>query len=225
MQGNSSTTSATTPTTGRLVSVNIGTIRELTKRGEPVATGIFKVPTDMAQPVRGVNIGADQQADLAAHGGTDKAVYAYAIEDYRWWADTLGQETFPGLFGENLTTEGIDVSGACVGDRWRIGTAELEVSEPRLPCFKLGLRTKIPRIVQRFAQAGRPGCYLRIVGEGELIVGDTIAVSPVTEPGVSMREISNAYSGDKSAADRMVDLPGLSISWQEWARAAVAAGQ
>ncbi|MCH9814887.1 MAG: MOSC domain-containing protein [Actinomycetia bacterium] len=207
------------------MSVNIGTIQELPRRGEPVATGIIKTPTDQVQQVRGVNIGDDRQADLAAHGGVDKAIYAYAIEDYRWWAETLGRETHPGLFGENLTTEGIDVSEARVGDRWSIGSTLLEVSEPRLPCFKLSLRTQIPRIVKRFAEAARPGCYLRIIDEGELVVGDAVRVRPTAGVAVSMRDISRTYFGDKSRAAQMVALPALSEAWREWARAALAKGQ
>ena len=116
--------------------------------------------------VEGVNLAGDDQADRRVHGGPDKAVYAYASEDAAWWAAELDREIPPGMFGENLTTEGVDVSGAVIGERWRIGTVELEVCQPRLPCAKLGTRFGDLKMVRRFGEASRPGAYLRIVTRG-----------------------------------------------------------
>ena len=135
--------------------------------------------------VAGVNVEGDDQADRRVHGGPDKAVYAYAAEDTAFWEAELGRELGPGAFGENLTTEGLDVSGAVVGERWRIGDVELEVCQPRLPCAKLALRMGEPTMVKRFAQASRPGAYLRIVSEGSLGAGDAIEVVSRPEHGVT----------------------------------------
>ena len=129
-------------------------------------SAIGKAPVEGRVRVEGVNVEGDDQADRRVHGGPDKAVYAYAREDAAFWAGELGRELGPGAFGENLTTEGLDVSGAVVGERWRIGDVELEVCQPRLPCNKLALRMGEPLMVKRFAQASRPGAYLRIAVEG-----------------------------------------------------------
>ena len=153
----------------RIVSVNVGTPRQISvRRGRPMMSSIFKAPVEGPIRVEGINLAGDQQADRRVHGGPEKAVYAYAREDADWWEDVLGVDIANGMFGENLTLEGVDVSGAVIGERWRIGTVELEVCQPRLPCSKLGIRFGDPKMVKRFAQASRPGAYLRIVTEGEL---------------------------------------------------------
>src|SRR5687767_5698459 len=136
----------------KLVSVNVGRPRQVSvRRGRPVMSAIGKAPVSGRVRVTGVNVDGDDQADRTVHGGPDKAVYAYASEDELWWAARLAREVGPGAFGENLTLEGVDVNGAIVGERWRIGTVELEVCQPRLPCFKLGLRFGDPMMVKRFA--------------------------------------------------------------------------
>src|SRR3954462_7434904 len=146
----------------RLASVNVGTpVRLRTPKGREVRTAIWKQPVDRRVAVAGVNVEGDQQADLRVHGGPDKAVYSYASEDTAFWEQELGRELGPGAFGENLTTEGLDVSGAVVGERWRIGNVELEVCQPRLPCSKLAIRLGEPLMVRRFGEARRPGAYLR----------------------------------------------------------------
>src|SRR5215207_11290937 len=151
----------------RLLSVNVGRPRPIaTHRGRALLSAIVKAPVEGRVRVAGVNVEGDDQADRRVHGGPDKAVYAYASEDTAFWAAELRRELGPGAFGENLTTEGLDVSGAVVGERWRIGDVELEVSQPRLPCGKLGLRLREPGMVKRFALASRPGAYLRILAEG-----------------------------------------------------------
>src|SRR4051812_10679551 len=150
---------------GRLISVHVGRPRTVQTPRTEVATAIWKYPVDGRVEVRGVNIAGDDQADRSVHGGPDKAVYAYAIEDVRLWEQELGRGLGEAPFGQNLTTEGIDVSGAVIGERWLVGTTLLEVAQPRLPCYKLGLRTGERGFVKRFAQASRPGAYLRIVDE------------------------------------------------------------
>lgn len=210
-----------TATSGKVISVNIGAVREVEHNGRLVETGIFKRPTTQTQRVEGVHIGSDVQADTQAHGGYDKAIYAYAAEDYNWWTDELGQDLDAAFFGENLTTEGIDVSAALVGDRWRIGTALLEVSEPRVPCFKLGIRTGVSRIQQRFSKADRPGAYLRIIEAGELTVGDAITVTPAEEPSISMADVAAIHNRDRGSASRMLSVAGLSDAWRRWAAVAV----
>ena len=165
-------------TMATVVSVNVGRPQQLSvRRGRPLMSAIGKAPVEGRVRVAGVNVEGDDQADRRVHGGPDKAVYAYAAEDAAFWEAELGRELGPGAFGENLTTEGVDVSGAVVGERWRIGSVELEVCQPRLPCSKLALRLGEPEMVKRFAQASRPGAYLRIVSEGSLAAGDAIEVS------------------------------------------------
>ncbi len=161
---------------GRIVSVNVGRPREILVDGKTVRTSIWKDPVAGRVAVRGVNVTGDDQSDRKVHGGDRKAVYAYAREDLDWWSDRLGQALASGTFGENLTTAGLDVTGARVGERWRIGTALLEVTQPRLPCYKLEARMDRPGFIAEFIDGGRPGAYLRIVEEGEIGAGDTVQV-------------------------------------------------
>lgn len=202
--------------TGQLVSVNVGPVREVEWRGERVRTGIWKSPVgDRAVRVRGVNLDGDDQADRTVHGGRDKAVYAYAEEDYAWWRDEGGlPEAGPALFGENLTTRGLDLRAAVVGERWRVGTALLEVAQPRLPCFKLGIRVGDPRMVKRFMLAGRPGAYLRIIEEGDVRAGDAIEVLDVPAHGVTLGLMAAAVR-DPTLRPRLRAAPQLPASWRE----------
>jgi len=182
-----------------------------------VVTAIWKSPVEGRVAVRGVNLAGDAQADRSVHGGPDKAVYAYAIEETREWEGEVGRVLGPGAFGENLTVEGIDVSGALIGERWRVGTTLLEVAQPRVPCFKLGLRMGDPSFVKRFAQASRPGAYLRIVEEGELGAGDAVEVDAASLPGhgVTARLVSDALLLDRRLISRALDAPQLSQSLRE----------
>jgi MOSC domain-containing protein YiiM len=173
-------------------------------------SAITKQPVAGRVRVEGVNVAGDAQADLRVHGGPDKAVYAYAREDAVFWEDVLGIDIPDGMFGENLTTEGLDVSGALIGERWRIGTVELEVCQPRQPCSKLGIRFQNPKMVKLFAQASRPGAYLRIVTEGELGAGDEIEVVSRPDHGVTIAMVSDAVFKDRSLAERVLAAPQLS---------------
>ena len=168
-------------------------------------------------PVRGVNVAGDDQADRSVHGGEHKAVYAYAWEDTLWWQEQLSRELEPGNFGENLTLSGVDVSGAVVGERWRVGSALLEVSEPRFPCFKLGLRMGDPKFVKRFAAARRTGTYLRIVEEGDVRASDPIEIIERPDHGVTIGLFAEAYLGDHSLAARLLNAPQVSPEWHAWA--------
>jgi MOSC domain-containing protein YiiM len=195
----------------RLISVNVGLPKALDTGTRVVETAIWKAPVEGRVRVRGINLDGDRQADLSVHGGPDKAVYAYAIEETRLWEGELGRQLGPGAFGENLTTEGVDVSGALIGERWRVGTALLEVVQPRLPCFKLGLRIGDPLFVKRFGRASRPGAYLRIVAEGELGAGEAIAVERDAgqDHAVSVRLVSDAILNDPGLAPRALAAPQL----------------
>lgn len=179
-------------TAGRVVSVNVGRKRPVERRGRLEATAIRKEPAAGRLAVRGVNVEGDEQADLKDHGGPEQAVYAYAREDYEWWERELGQPLAPGTFGENLTTEGIDVSDARVGERWRIGSLVLEVTKPRLPCWKLGERMGDQRFVARFGDAARFGAYLRIVTEGDVAAGDGVQVDRTNASADTMRSLGTA---------------------------------
>ena len=200
-----------------LVSVNVGQIRHVAHHERDVTTGIYKEPVVGRVATHGVNIDGDNQADGRAHGGPDRAAYAYAEEDLIWWSEQLGRPVRPGSMGENLTTSGLEVSGALVGERWRVGTVLFEVSSPRVPCFKLSLRMEDGRFQQRFAAAGRPGAYLRIVEHGSLAAGDPIAVVHRPDHGVTVAMIAEAFHADHSLAVRLLAAPELTEAWREWA--------
>jgi len=174
---------------GRVASVNVGRPREIRVGDKPVRTSIWKEPVAGRVAVRGVNLAGDDQSDRRVHGGDRKAVYAYAREDLDWWGDRLGRPLESGTFGENLTTEGIDLTLACVGERWQVGTALLEVTQPRLPCFKLEARMSRPGFIEEFIDGGRPGAYLRIVEEGEVGAGDPVRVVARPDGAPSMAEV------------------------------------
>jgi MOSC domain-containing protein YiiM len=194
----------------RLISVNVGRPREISsRRGRPLLSAIFKAPVEGRVRVEGINLAGDDQADRSVHGGPEKAVYAYAREDIDWWENIHG-DLPNGVFGENLTTQGLDVSGAVLGERWRIGTAVLEVCQPRLPCSKLGIRFNDLRMVKAFAKASRPGGYLRIVEEGELGAGDEVELLSRPDHGVTLSQASDAVLKDRSLAGVVLAVPGLS---------------
>jgi MOSC domain-containing protein YiiM len=187
---------------GMVESVNVGRPRIVQVNGRGVLTSIWKNPVDGRVALRGVNFVGDDQADRTVHGGPDKAVYAYGSEDTDWWEAELGRSLDPAPFGENLTVRGIHVSEAVIGERWEVGDALLEIAQPRLPCFKLGLRMGDPLFPKRFAAAGRPGAYLRIVREGEIGAGDRIEVVSRPAHGVTSALVSRALLREK---DLLVD--------------------
>ena len=203
---------------GKLLSVNVGRPRPIDRRGELTTTAIFKSAVTGPVEVRGVNVEGDEQADLTVHGGPDQAVYAYAREDYEWWERELGRPLEPGAFGENLTVSGIDVNGALVGERWRVGTVLLEVSSPRIPCWKLARRIGDPAFQKRFGDALRPGAYLRIVEEGVLQAGDAVSiVSRPVDHDVSVGLIADVRLHRPHEALRLLAAPRLPVGWRDWA--------
>lgn len=201
---------------GRVVSVNVADMRLLMINGQPVKTGIYKLPAEGRLEVVEDGLVEDRQADLSVHGGRDKAVYAYGTEDYAWWAEELGRETEPGLFGENLTVEGLDPSHAEIGERWRVGSTLLEVSEPRQPCSKLGAKMGDPRFVRSFAKALRLGAYLRMVEPGAFGAGDEVEVVERPGHGVSVEMLGRIAFGDREPVRRALEAPALSASWRRW---------
>jgi MOSC domain-containing protein YiiM len=202
-----------------VVSVNVGQPRTVVWRGRSVTSAIWKHPVDVAVTVDGVNVDGDDQADRRVHGGADKAVYAYSSEDYAWWSTQVGALT-PGTFGENLTTSGVDFDTARIGDRWRVGTALLEVAQPRQPCFKLGIRMEDDSFPDRFAVAQRPGIYLRIVEAGTVAAGDTIEVIPTELPAISI--VSLVEDNDDMGFLRQVAAdPRVPDGWRRAARRAL----
>jgi MOSC domain-containing protein YiiM len=200
----------------RIISVNVGAVQEVEWRGEIVSTAIWKQPVDGRVAIRGVNLDGDDQADREVHGGPHKAVYAYAREDYDAWRDRHGVATAPGLFGENLTVEGVDLAHALVGERWQVGSAILEVAQPRLPCFKLGIRMNDPRFPKRFQAEGRMGAYFRIVREGDVGAGDAIAVVLRPEHDVTLARMVEALH-DPVAAASLARVPDLPSFWRRFA--------
>jgi MOSC domain-containing protein YiiM len=197
-----------------VLSVNVGSVREVEWRGRRVTTGIWKHAVSGRVALRGVNFLGDDQADRTVHGGPDKAVYAYAREDYDFWRNNQRIDTSPGLFGENLTTEGLDLSRALVGERWIVGSAVLEVSQPRLPCFKLGLRMGDPRFPKRFLSALRMGAYLRVVREGDVGANDPVLVTNNPDHQVTLSFMVEALR-DPGKATVLRELPYLPEFWRQ----------
>lgn len=202
---------------GHLASVNVGQPRQVRWHDRTVTTAIWKEPVGGRVRAAGVNLHGDDQADRRVHGGSTKAIYAYGIEDYRWWSTELGSRLDPGTFGENLTVEGIDLTTAIVGERWRVGRTVLRVTEPRIPCFKLGIRMGDNAFVDRFADAARPGTYLAIEQEGEVGAGDTVDLLARPRHGITIGAVERAYRGDADLLPLLMELDDLSESWRSWA--------
>jgi MOSC domain-containing protein YiiM len=209
---------ADAPMIGQVVSVNVGTPRTVRWHDRDVTTAIWKYPVTGRRPVRDVNVDGDDQADRRVHGGPTKALYAYSVEDYRWWSEQLGRDLHPGTFGENLTTAGLDPAAAVVGERWAIGTATLRVTEPRIPCFKLGIRMGDAGFVERFAAAARPGTYLAIEREGDIGPGDTIVrLDQPAGTSLTVGDVERAYHGHIELLPALVESRELSEAWRSWA--------
>lgn len=198
-----------------VLSVNVGSVRTVRYAGNDVVTGIFKQPVRDSVAVRGVNIAGDDQADRAVHGGPDRAVYAYATEDYTWWQNELSRDLLPGTFGENLTTSGLDINGALVGERWRVGTTVLQVTTPRFPCYKLAMKMEDPKFVKRFGAALRLGSYLSIVTEGTLEHGDPIEVIHRPSHQLTIGEMSRIYLFERHRLRELL-VPEIPDEWTQW---------
>jgi MOSC domain-containing protein YiiM len=207
-----------------IVSVNVGRTRQFEYEERAVQSAIWKNPVTGRIAVRGVNLDGDEQADRRAHGGPDKAVYAYAIEDTRWWEKQIGRPLSYGNFGENLTTQGIDVNDALIGEHWKIGSTVLEVSEPRVPCWRLGVRMNDKLFPRRFTEALRPGSYLRIVVEGDVGAGDEIRIIERPNHTMTIRDVFRIYTRDHAEVETLLSIPQLSESWKRWATKVVTKG-
>jgi MOSC domain-containing protein YiiM len=202
-----------------VASVNAGRARTIWWRDRTVTTAIWKAPVSGRVAVRGVNLAGDEQADRRVHGGPRQSLYAYGLDDYRWWQATLGRPVGPGTFGDNLTIAGLDPSAALIGERWSVGSAVVQVTAPRIPCFKLGIRMDDEAFPRRFAAALRPGTYLAIVQEGEVAAGDPVEVVHRPDHRVEVRTVARAYHDDRSLVPQLLEVPELPPSWREWAEA------
>lgn len=203
----------------RVLSVNVGRPRDIEWRRDMVATAIYKAPVPGRVAVTRLNLEGDQQADLSVHGGPEKAVYAYATEHYAFWREELPGIALPwGAFGENLSTEGLLESTVRIGDVLRIGTTELVVTQPRMPCFKLNVRFQRPEMVKRFLRAHRTGFYLAVLREGHVGAGDPIDLVPTDAQAVSVAEVATLYTADAANRDllqRAVRTAALPEGWRD----------
>ena len=202
----------------KLVSVNIGHPREVIYKGKTVTTGIFKEPVEGRIRLRTLNLDGDRQADLSVHGGLSKAAYGYPIEHYEYWREQLPGVDLPwGMFGENFTTEGLREDSVNIGDRFRIGSAEVMVTEPRLPCYKLAAKFGRDDIIKRFLHSGRTGFYFAVMQEGEVGTGDGIELVSRDEHSVTVADITRLYVREKDDVDtlrRAVNVTALPESWR-----------
>jgi len=197
-----------------VLSVNVGRAVAVDWSQNQRATAIDKRPVAGAVPVHHDRVGADEHG-LNTHGGPRAAVYAYAREDAEFWEGELGRELAAGAFGENLTTRGLDVSGAVSGERWRVGSTLLRVTTPRIPCRTFAGWWQVPDLVKRFTAAGRPGAYLEVLEPGEVSAGDAIEVVDRPDHGVTMADLLAARAGDRSLLPRLRGL-ALPPRWEEW---------
>jgi MOSC domain-containing protein YiiM len=201
----------------RVLSVNVGVPREVRWRGKPVTTGIYKEPVGGRVQVRRLNLDGDRQADLRVHGGPDKAVYAYPSEFYELWSRERPELVLgPGTFGENLTLEGLLDEEVSVGDRFRFGTAELVVTQPRIPCFKLGIRVGSDGFVTEFLERGLLGFYLAVAREGEVAAGDPIAEVARDPRGFRVTEVARLYARDRDDVEGLRRAAALDVLPESW---------
>jgi MOSC domain-containing protein YiiM len=206
----------------KVSSVNAGRSVDAEWAGGLKRTAIDKRPVGGAGgapvPVGRLGIAGDEQADTEHHGGPEQAVYAYAREDLDWWVEQLRRELPNGTFGENITTLGLDITGALIGERWRLGTAVVEVTGPRIPCVVFQNWLGEDHWVRRFCAAARPGAYLRVTQEGAVAPGDRIDVLHRPTASVTVAESMHAYYGDSALLRRLLEVPGRGPQWDEVAR-------
>ena len=211
----------------KLVSIAVGLPKEVEWEGKKIRTSIFKLPLTGPARVRRLNIDGDQQSDLTVHGGPDKAVYAYPSEHYPFWRENFPALKFNwGMLGENFTTEGMDERTTHIGDRFSVGSAEFIVTQPRMPCYKLGIRLGDPRAIKILLKSRRSGFYFAIAKEGVVTAGDPIRLIERDENGISVTDIVDLYAGTTTAPDlmnRAINLPALPVSWREFFQKKMAA--
>lgn len=202
----------------QVISVNVGYSREVSWKGKSVSTGIFKAPVEGRIMMRTLNLEGDGQADLSVHGGVEKAVYAYATEHYPYWRQELPNEDFPwGAFGENLSTEGLSETDVNIGDRFRIGNAEVMVTQPRFPCYKLNLKFGRDDMVKRFLNSRLSGIYFSVVQEGEIGAGDSVERIHQDEHHITVADIVQIYIGqaEDDLVHRALQVPALAACLRE----------
>jgi len=203
----------------RIVSVNVSRPRLVVWNGQTVSTGIYKTPVAGPVMLRTLNLDGDRQADLTVHGGPTKAAYAYPAEHYAYWGEELSGTELPwGMFGENFTTDGLSESSVNIGDRFRLGAAEVMVTEPRMPCFKLGIKFGRTDILKRFLASGRTGFYFSVLREGMVEEGDEIESIERDVNNVTVADITRLYANQKSDVETMqraIALEVLPESWRE----------
>jgi MOSC domain-containing protein YiiM len=208
----------------RIVSLNVGMPQELRWHGHTVETGIFKEPVAGRVALRKLNLDGDGQADLTVHGGEHKAVYCYAVEHYEYWKKQLGRDLPMGMFGENFTTEGLLEKDAHLGDLYRVGSAEVVVTQPRLPCYKLGVRFAADEMVKRFMASGLTGFYLAVRREGEVGAGDEIVRISRDANAVAVTEITRLYVTKRFGPDdldslrRIMEIESVPEDWKGYFR-------
>lgn len=204
----------------KLISVNVGFPRVVISNGDPVSTGIFKEPVAGHVVLRTLNLEGDRQADLSVHGGPSKAVYAYPSEHYDYWKDELPEMKLPwGMFGENFTSAGLLESELCIGDKFRVGSAVVMVTEPRMPCYKLGIKFRRSDIVKRFLASERTGFYFAVLQEGEVGVGDSIEMIEGSKHNVKVSDITLLYTREKHNVGllrRAMEVEALPESWKSY---------
>src|SRR5215471_691153 len=204
----------------QVISVNVGLPRTLVLNGETVVTGIFKEPVEGRIAVRRLNLDGDRQADLTVHGGQDKAIYAYPAEHYSFWHEQFPEMELPcGMFGENLTLTGLLEDDVHIGDHFRVGSAKLMVTQPRLPCYKLGIKFGREDIIKRFLESGKTGFYFAVLEEGEVAAGDAISLLHCDEHHIQVADIVRLYRRDKYNLDllrRVLAVEALPEAWREY---------
>src|SRR4051794_28243420 len=208
---------------GTLLSVNVGLPKDVPWQGRTVFTGVFKDPVTGPRHVGRLNVDGDGQGGLAGHGGEQRAVFVYQIDSYRYWERELGRHDFVhGQFGENFTVDGLSDDEVCIGDRYRIGTAEFEVTQPRVTCYRVGLRLDDPRIPALLVSHRRPGFYFRVLEEGDVEAGDEIvklAAGPEQMPVAEVDGLLYLPGHERQALLRALRIPALSPGWQASFRA------
>jgi MOSC domain-containing protein YiiM len=201
----------------QVISVNTGHGQQAGWTRQISRTAIDKRPRSGPVTIGRLGVGDDEQVDKRHHGGPEQAVYAYAREDLDWWTEQLGRELRNGAFGENITSAGLDISGALIGETWRLGTAVVQIASVRVPCGTFAGWMGERAWVKRFASAARPGAYLRVLEEGVTAAGDPIEILSRPPDSVTVAEALRAYYGDTELLRRLLNAPGLDPGWQEMA--------
>jgi len=202
----------------KILSVNVGLPREVKFKGDVVMTGIFKEPVKGRVKLRKLNLDGDKQADLTVHGGIDKAIYAYPSEHYEYWQRELPDMAFSwGMFGENFTTEGLVEDSVNIGDKFQVGTSRLIATQPRMPCYKLGIKFGRTDVIKMFLKSRRPGIYFKVLREGEVGAGDELKLFSRNRNNVTINDIVRLYVEDKNDVETMkkaISIESLPKGWK-----------